>query len=172
MPPRLSLPRSHLPRVLLQRLLLPQCDETLHSRTARPRKRSHRNSSGKMCWFLWNHYATVLHVCHVSVLEMAKCSLDTTHACSYIRSQFVPHTRRCACCASCCLSLCAPDSDGAQECSGEMGRASRACFSIARTLWRGIMSTKVIAMGCMYAQQYHELETVEPAPPKNKEMER
>lgn len=70
------------------------------------------------------------------------------------------------------VGLCAPDSGGAQECSGEAGRASRACFSIARTIWRGIMSTRVIAMGCMVAQQFHELAQDETAPPKNDKMER
>jgi hypothetical protein len=82
------------------------------------------------------------------------------------------HVRRCTWCCSCLIGVCASDSGGAQECSGEAGRASRACFSIARTLWRGIMSTKVIAMGCMVAQQHHELTAGPEAPPKQQKMER
>lgn len=79
----------------------------------------------------------------------------------------------CTWCTSCLIGVCAPDSSGAQECSGEAGRMSRACFSIARTLWRGIMSTKVIAMGCMVAQQHHELTAgPEAPPPKQQKMER
>ena len=70
------------------------------------------------------------------------------------------------------VGLCAPDSGGAQECSGEAGRASRACFSIAHTLWRGIMSVKVIAMGCMVAQQFHEIDNGQQAAPKTNRMER
>lgn len=66
-----------------------------------------------------------------------------------------------ACClrvCGCCVGTFAQDSEGAQECSGEAGRASRACFSIVRTIWRGIWSVKVIAIGCMSAQGIHEMD--------------
>jgi hypothetical protein len=65
----------------------------------------------------------------------------------------------CCCLTSCCLAICAPDSEGAQECSGEAGRASRSCCQIAQTLWQGILFTRVIGMGCMSAQMIHETET-------------
>jgi len=58
--------------------------------------------------------------------------------------------------------MCAPDSEGAQECSGEGGRAARACFSCAHTCWRGIWSVKIIAMGCMSAQMDVELKEGQP----------
>lgn len=70
----------------------------------------------------------------------------------------------CVQCCGCCVGLIAQDSEGAQECSGEAGRASRACFSIVRTLWRGIWSVKVIAIGCMSAQTIEELEKGESGP--------
>ena len=65
----------------------------------------------------------------------------------------------CCCLTSCCMAVCAPDSEGAQECAGEAGRASRACCQIARTLWIGIEFTRVIGMGCMTAQMIHEAES-------------
>ncbi|KAI2509765.1 hypothetical protein MHU86_4618 [Fragilaria crotonensis] len=74
----------------------------------------------------------------------------------------------CCCLTSCCLGLCAPDSEGAQECSGEAGRASRACCSIAHTLWKGILYTKVIIMGCLTAQMIHEVATPWDGKPKGK----
>jgi hypothetical protein len=77
----------------------------------------------------------------------------------------------CYCMTSCCLEICAPDSDGAQECSGEAGRASRACCSIANTLWKGIMYTRVITMGCMSAQMIHEIESEWDGQPKGKHPE-
>lgn len=67
-------------------------------------------------------------------------------------SELMHQLFKCACCAcicSCCVGLCAPGSEGAQECSQEGHRASRACFSCAHTCWRGIWSVKMIAMGCM-----------------------
>lgn len=64
----------------------------------------------------------------------------------------------CVGCSGCLVGLCAQESEGAQECSGEAGRASRACCSIARTLWRGIWATRLIAIGCMSAQMVHEEE--------------
>jgi hypothetical protein len=75
----------------------------------------------------------------------------------------------CCCLTSCCVQLCAPDSEGAQECAGESGRASRACCSIAHTLWKGIMFTKVIAIGCMSAQMIHETETPWDGKPKGRD---
>ena len=86
--------------------------------------------------------------------------------------RFFETKTRCTSCTACLVGCCAPDSEGAQECSGEAGRAARACFSIAHTIWRGIMSTKVIAMGCMVAQQFHEIENSATVAPKNDEMER
>jgi hypothetical protein len=68
----------------------------------------------------------------------------------------------CVCIASCCIGCCAPDSEGAQECSGEGSRASGACFSCARTIWKGIWSVKVIAMGCMSTQMDVEMKQGQP----------
>ena len=71
----------------------------------------------------------------------------------------------CACCmycTSCLVGCCAPDSAGAQECSGEAGRAARACFRCVHTCWRGIWSVKIIAMGCMSTQQHYELNVGKP----------
>lgn len=64
----------------------------------------------------------------------------------------------CLGCASCLISCCAVDSEGAQACGANGARASRALFQIAHTLWRGIQSVRLIAMGCMVAQQQHEME--------------
>jgi hypothetical protein len=63
----------------------------------------------------------------------------------------------CVGCSACLIGCCAPDSDGAQECSGEAGRASSACRSCARTCWRGIWSVKIIAVGCMSTQMDYEM---------------
>jgi len=68
----------------------------------------------------------------------------------------------CTHCASCCVGLCAPDSSGAQECSGEGGRAARACLSCSRTCWRGIWSVKIIAIGCMSSQMDFEMKEGQP----------
>jgi hypothetical protein len=68
----------------------------------------------------------------------------------------------CCGCASCLLGCCAPDSSGAQECSGEGGRAASSCIQCAQTCWRGIWSVKVIAMGCMSAQMDKEVATGKP----------
>jgi hypothetical protein len=65
----------------------------------------------------------------------------------------------CMYCGGCCVGICAPDSEGAQECAGEAGRAARACCRIAHIIWRGIIFTRVIGMGCMTAQMIHEAET-------------
>ena len=82
----------------------------------------------------------------------------------------------CVCVASCLVGCCAPDSEGAQECSGEGGRAAGACASCARTCWRGIWSVKIIAMGCMSAQMDYEIKELDghPAPsaPPQEKMER
>jgi hypothetical protein len=69
------------------------------------------------------------------------------------------------CCVGICACLvgcCAPDSGGAQECSGEAGRAGRSCRECAMTCWRGIWSVKVIAMGCMSAQMDYEMAHAQP----------
>ena len=68
----------------------------------------------------------------------------------------------CVCITSCCVGCCAPDSEGAQECSEQGGRASRSCSSCAATCWRGIYSVKMIAMGCMSAQMDHEIKEGQP----------
>ena len=68
----------------------------------------------------------------------------------------------CVCMASCLVGCCAPDSEGAQECSGEGGRAASACRSCAATCWRGVWSVKVIAMGCMTTQMDVELKEGKP----------
>jgi len=71
----------------------------------------------------------------------------------------------CALCvsiSSCCIGFCAPDSEGAQECSGEGGRAASACFSCIHTCWRGIWSVKILAMGCMSSQMDFEMKEGQP----------
>lgn len=82
---------------------------------------------------------------------------------------------RVACCLrifSCCIGCCAVDSGGAQECSQNGRRASSACFQIAWTLWRGIQSVRLLAAGCMVAQQTHELEEPPSDTPVTQKMER
>ena len=80
----------------------------------------------------------------------------------------------CVGCASCLIGCCAHESEGAQECSEEGGRASRACMSCAHTIWRGIWSVKVIAMGCSSAQMDVEMKKGQPLPsvPTVEKMER
>lgn len=56
------------------------------------------------------------------------------------------------------MGCCAPDSEGAQELSSEAGRCSRACWSIAHTIWKGMWSVKLLGLGCMTAQMLYELE--------------
>jgi len=68
----------------------------------------------------------------------------------------------CVHCSSCCVGLCAPGSEGAQECSGEGGRAAGACFSCVRTCWRGIYSVKLIALGCASSQMDFEMKEGQP----------
>jgi hypothetical protein len=65
----------------------------------------------------------------------------------------------CVGCSSYCVGLCSPDSVGAQECAGDGGRAARACCRIAHILWKGIMWTRVIGIGCMTTQMIHEADT-------------
>ena len=80
-------------------------------------------------------------------------------------SQLASKLCMCALCvsiSSCCVGFCAPDSEGAQECSGEGGRAASACFSCVRTCWRGIWSVKIIAMGCMSSQMDFEMKNGQP----------
>ena len=74
----------------------------------------------------------------------------------------------CVCVASCCVGLCAPDSEGAQECSGEARRASRACCRIAHIIWRGIIWTRAIGIGCGTAQIVHEASVPWDGNPKGK----
>lgn len=64
----------------------------------------------------------------------------------------------CLYCSSLCVGCLAQDSEGAQDFAGAAGRASRACCEIVNTLWRGIWSVKVIAIGCMSAQMIHEID--------------
>jgi hypothetical protein len=93
-------------------------------------------------------------------------SLDPTEArqqhCISFFSQIMHQCFKLGCClclSSCCIGLCAPDSAGAQDCAGQGGRAARSCCRIAHTIWKGIIWTRVIAMGCMTAQIIHEAET-------------
>jgi hypothetical protein len=62
----------------------------------------------------------------------------------------------CFCATSCLVKVCATDSSDAQECAGECGRAARACCRIAHILWKGIIWTRVIGMGCMTTQMIAE----------------
>lgn len=76
--------------------------------------------------------------------------------------------------ASCCVGLCAPDSGGAQECSGEGGRAANACMSCAHTCWKGIWSVRLLALGCASSQMDFELREGQPlaTAPTRKNMDR
>jgi hypothetical protein len=75
---------------------------------------------------------------------------------------------------ACCVGCCAPDSAGAQQCSGEAGRAGSECRQCAMTCWRGIWSVKIIAQGCMTAQMDVELKEGQPLvqAPKAIQMDR
>ena len=75
-----------------------------------------------------------------------------------------------ACCVqitSCCVGCCSPDGEGARECSAEGRRASRACWSIAHTLYKGIWAIKIIAIGCMSGQMTYEDQHGKQIPTKN-----
>jgi hypothetical protein len=80
-----------------------------------------------------------------------------------------------ACCVwvcGACISCLAQDSEGAQDLGSASGRASHACFEIVNTLWRGIWSVKVIAIGCMSAQMVHEIDApAGPAAPSPNRMD-
>lgn len=76
----------------------------------------------------------------------------------------------CMCATSCLVGVCAPDSGGAQEFAGEASRAARACCRIAHTIWKGILWTKVLGMGCMTAQMIAEAETPWDAATQGKKM--
>jgi hypothetical protein len=83
-------------------------------------------------------------------------------SCISFFSQIMHYCFMMACCvgiSSCCLGICAPNSEGAQECAGDGGRAARACCHIAAILWKGIMWTRVIGIGCMTTQMIVESET-------------
>ena len=69
------------------------------------------------------------------------------HGCVQFFSQIMHSCFKIGCClycTGCWVGICAPDSSGAQEFSGEAGRAARACCRIAHTIWKGIMWTRVI----------------------------
>ena len=82
------------------------------------------------------------------------------------------HCALCLRCSSCLVGCCAPGSDGAQECSGDGARAARACFRIGMIIWRGIMSVKLIAMGCMTAQQSTHLHNHDAGVPQAPTMQK
>lgn len=93
-------------------------------------------------------------------------SIDPTEqrfvSCISFFSRIMHYCFMLGCCvgvSSCCVGICAPGSEGAQECSGDGGRAARACCQIAAILWRGIMWTRVIGIGCMTTQMMVESET-------------
>ena len=90
-------------------------------------------------------------------------SLDPTeqrqHKCIHCFSQIMHTCMQLGCCfcaTSCLVKVCATDSADAQECAGECGRAARACCRIAHIIWKGIIWTRVIGMGCMTAQMIAE----------------
>jgi hypothetical protein len=72
----------------------------------------------------------------------------------------------CFCATSCLVGICAPDSSGAQNCAGEAGRAARSCCRIAQTLWKGILWTRCIGMGCLTTQMLYEATTPWDGQPK------
>jgi hypothetical protein len=64
----------------------------------------------------------------------------------------------CFCATSWVVKVCATDSGPAQECAGDCGRAARACCRIVHILWKGIIWTRVIGMGCMTTQMIAEAQ--------------
>lgn len=92
-------------------------------------------------------------------------SIDPTehrqHKCIGFFSEIMHTCFQLGCClsiSSCLVAICAQESAGAQECAGEGGRAARNCCRIARTLWKGILWTRCIGMGCATTQMIHEAE--------------
>uniref|UniRef100_A0A7S4SQV2 Uncharacterized protein n=1 Tax=Ditylum brightwellii TaxID=49249 RepID=A0A7S4SQV2_9STRA len=82
----------------------------------------------------------------------------------------------CCCCASWILQLCcASQSEDAEELSDATRNFSRALRSIAHTCYRGIWSTRMVAIGCMSAQMVHhegsETRSLKSAP-QSQTMER
>ncbi|GAX21961.1 hypothetical protein FisN_16Hh048 [Fistulifera solaris] len=95
--------------------------------------------------------------------------------CAAFFGNLMHHCFQIACClriCSFCVGCCAVDSAGGQECSQNGRRASRACFQIAWTLWRGIQSVRLLAAGCMVAQQSHELQKRPSSTPTTQKMDR
>jgi len=74
----------------------------------------------------------------------------------------------CLCISGCLVGTCAPDSAGGQDFAHEAKRASNACCRIAHTIWKGIMWTRVIAIGCMTTQMIHEASVEWDGQPKGK----
>jgi hypothetical protein len=72
----------------------------------------------------------------------------------------------CMCVSSCLVGICAPDSGGAQDCAGEAGRAARSCCAIAHTIWKGILWTRCIGMGCLTTQMLVEADSPWDGQPK------
>ena len=109
--------------------------------------------------------------------------VDPTEArqekCMHFAGGIASSIHKWACCVhltGCCVGCCAPDGEGAQECSREARRASRACFSIAQTIHKGMWAVKIIAIGCMSSQMIHEDKHGKQAPmkdaPSSMKMER
>mmetsp|Transcript_7334 Transcript_7334/g.9103 ORF Transcript_7334/g.9103 Transcript_7334/m.9103 type:complete len:219 (-) Transcript_7334:1547-2203(-) len=59
-------------------------------------------------------------------------------------------------CFACTLGNIAVDSIGAQELSGEAHRLSTACARLSRICFHGMVSVKILAIGCMSSQMVHE----------------
>lgn len=93
------------------------------------------------------------------------------HECVAFFSRIMHHCFQlgCCCCATSCLvGVCAPDSSEAQNFAGQTGRAARACCRIAHILWKGILWTRVIGMGCMTTQMLVEADTPWDGQPKQR----
>lgn len=82
-------------------------------------------------------------------------------------------TSCCLNCFSCCLGNIATESAGAQELSEEARRLGNACGRLSRICFHGLVSVKIMAIGCMSSQMVHEYRHTEAmSAPKQLEMDR
>jgi len=73
---------------------------------------------------------------------------------------------------ACCLGNIATESEGAQELTGEARRLSHACGRLSRVCFRGLVSVRIMLIGCMSSQMVHEhrVNAVSEAPQQQQVM--
>ncbi len=59
-------------------------------------------------------------------------------------------------CGACCLSCIATESQAAQDLSVEARRLSSACARLSHICFKGLISVRIMAIGCMSSQMVHE----------------